>query len=378
MSVELNEDFLNKLADDTNGPVALHLKQKLLPVEGEGGVIFPPTYAMGERKSPYNIDTLSDGTKVATIDSVGSQANRMEPIFRLRDYAGLVPQIEIEYGDNRKVSIFEVGHRLGDALIRSTNLKDDAQNAFKTLLDSGNAQDIAKLAPTSLVFGVWDSRDTQAKLPRLVQSVIRAWGVDELTRSAQYTPAIDYKGIEGFTAEDLARDGFDHVPSTGVHGGIISDRIEQDITINLVALRRIQAGNEGETKKLRRYLLGLSLVATTAPLDGFLRQGCLLTPDPKEAAKWQIINRSGKRDDIEASDMHELAKKYAKTVADAFVVGDSKVDERAIKFSVDLAKAASAEGGGKAMRKAAKKAATKKTTSTVSDAEPTEESVAKE
>jgi CRISPR-associated protein Csb1 len=56
-------------ADDPKGPVALHLKQKLLPVEGEGGVIFPPTYA----DIGYNIDTLSDGTKVATIDSVGKQ-----------------------------------------------------------------------------------------------------------------------------------------------------------------------------------------------------------------------------------------------------------------------------------------------------------------
>jgi hypothetical protein len=33
--------------------------RKLVPVEGEGGVIFPPTYA----DIGYNIDTLSDGTK---------------------------------------------------------------------------------------------------------------------------------------------------------------------------------------------------------------------------------------------------------------------------------------------------------------------------
>src|SRR5690606_29185905 len=156
---------LTKLFDswvEPNGPVALHLKQKLLPVEGEGGVIFPPTYA----DIGYNIDTLSDGTKVATIDSVGSQANRIEPMFKLPKYVGLVPQIGIEYGDGRTVSIFEVGHRLGDALIRSTNLKDVAQQAFKELLESGNAQAIARLAPTSLVFGVWDSRDTHAKIPR--------------------------------------------------------------------------------------------------------------------------------------------------------------------------------------------------------------------
>ena len=74
----LTAETINSWADDPNGPVALHLKQKLVPVEGEGGVIFPPTYA----DIGYNIDTLSDGTKVCTIDSVGSQANRMEPIFK--------------------------------------------------------------------------------------------------------------------------------------------------------------------------------------------------------------------------------------------------------------------------------------------------------
>ena len=70
--------LLDTWATDPKGPVALHLKQKLLPVEGDGSVIFPPTYA----DIGYNIDTLSDGTRVATIDSVGSQANRMEPIFK--------------------------------------------------------------------------------------------------------------------------------------------------------------------------------------------------------------------------------------------------------------------------------------------------------
>ena len=76
--LEVTQALLDQWATDLNGPVALHLKQRLLPVEGEGGVIFPPTYA----DIGYNIDTLSDGTRVATIDSVGSQANRLEPIFK--------------------------------------------------------------------------------------------------------------------------------------------------------------------------------------------------------------------------------------------------------------------------------------------------------
>lgn len=356
----MNADELTKLFDswvDLNGPVALHLKQKLLPVEGEGGVIFPPTYA----DIGYNIDTLSDGTKVATIDSVGSQANRMEPIFKQPDYASLVPQIEIEYAQDKRVSILDVGHRLGDALIRSSDLNVEAQAAFKALLDSGNAQLIAKLAPTSLVFGVWDSRDTQAKLPRLVQSVIRAWGVDTLTRSAQYNPPIDYSALDVFSDEEkakqegdpkspLAKRGFVHVPSGAAPGGVVCrDGIEQDITINLVALRRLQAEKPEDTTKLRHYLLGLSLVAATAPLDGFLRQGCLLVPDT--TASWQVISRDGQRGPADAL-THDLAKGYATAKAAVFGVGASKTGDQAVKFNKDLAKDDAAVTKGKKGKKA--------------------------
>lgn len=378
--ITVTDELLDRWATDPNGPVALHLKQKLLPVEGEGGVIFPPTYA----DIGYNIDTLSDGTKVATIDSVGSQANRIEPMFKLPDYAGLVPQIYIEYGDSRKVSIFEVGHRLGDALIRSTNLKDEAQEAFKTLLDSGNAQPIAKLAPTSLVFGVWDSRDTQAKLPRLVQSVIRAWGVDKLTRSATYNPPLDYSALAVFSAEDkaaaendaknpLSQRGFVNALNTAAHGGIISNRIEQDVTVNLVALRRIQAGSKEETAKLQRYLLGLSLVTATAPLDGFLRQGCLLTPVPDSSASWKLVKRDGQREDIALT--HDVAKTYAAAAAATFVVGESKVGDKAIKFNKDAAKNDVTESKKKA---AAKKDTAKKSAAKKDEAERAEGTAAEE
>jgi CRISPR-associated protein Csb1 len=205
----LTAETIDVWADDRNGPVALHLKQKLLPVEGEGAVIFPPTYA----DIGYNIDILSDGTKVCTIDSVGSQANRMEPIFRAagagepkNPLAGLVPQIDIAYGNEKKISILEAGRRLGDAIIRTSksdafDLPGAAREAFDNFL-RGDATAIAKLAPTSLVFGVWDSRDTQAKLPRIVQSVIRAWDVSELKRSAQYNPALDYADLGVFSDKD--------------------------------------------------------------------------------------------------------------------------------------------------------------------------------
>ena len=326
----LTNETIDTWTDDKNGPVALHLKQRLMPVEGEGAVIFPPTYA----NIGYNIDTLSDGTRVAMIDSVGSQANRMEPIFKDPSYAALVPQIDVGYGEEKKISILEAGHRLGDAVIRSTtDLQKDAQDAFREFLDTGNATKIAKLAPTSLVFGVWDSRDTKAKLPRIVQSVIRAWDISELKRSAQYNPALDYAALKVFSEKDkqeaeektenpLAQRGFVQVPAIGTHGGVIAKGgIERQVTINLVALRRFKGKDADGTEKLRRFVLGLSLVAATAPLDPFLRQGCLLVSDPDETAKWSLIERSGKRTEVDLS--AQTALNYAKTAAKAFGVGPS-------------------------------------------------------
>jgi len=317
----------------------------LVVVEGEGGVVFPPTYA----DIGYNIDTLFDGTKVATVDSVGSQANRMEPIFKAakagqpeNPLSKLVPQLDIAYGNEKTISILEAGHRLGDAVIRSSELKDEARNAFELFLDTGDASALAKLSPTSLVFGVWDSRDTQAKLPRLVQSVIRAWDVDELRRSAQYNPALDYAALEVFSEEDkqkaegkaespLAQRGFVHVPATGAHGGVVArGPIERMVTVNLVALRKLDGEN---AQNLRRYVLGIALVAATEPLDGFLRQGCLLVQDEKAVTEWVAVARDGVRTPITLSS--DVALDYAKAAAAAFGVG---IDRR-IAFKRELAQA---------------------------------------
>jgi CRISPR-associated protein Csb1 len=344
-STAVTTSLIDSWADEPKGPVALCVRQKLVPVEGEGSVIFPPTYA----DIGYNIDPLADGTKVATIDSVGAQANRMEPIFKPaktgqpeNPLAALVPQIDIVYGNEKTVSILEAGHRLGDAIVRSSDLRDDAQKAFKLFLDTGDASALAKLSPTSLVFGVWDSRDTQAKLPRLVQSVIRAWDVTELRRSAQYNPALDYSALEVFSEEDkqkaegraespLAQRGFVHVPATGAHGGVVArGPIERTITVNLVALRKL----DGEhAQKLRRYILGLALVAATEPLDGFLRQGCLLVQDENAPAEWKIVGRDGKRTPVALS--AAVALDYAKKAAGAFSVGP----DRRVFFRKELAQA---------------------------------------
>jgi len=342
---------------DPKGPVALVRRELLVPVEGRDAVFFPPTYASDD--NPYNIDKLADGTKVVTVDSVGSQANRMEPVFRDDpELRALVPQLEIELGDGKRVSILEAGHRLGDAIVRASGLKDDARAAFEAVLASGDVTKLAKLAPTSIVFGAWDSRDTQAKLPRLVQAVIRAWDIDVLTRSAQYVPPVDYAAYDVFSEEDkqksendpkspLAKRGFVPVPATGAHGGVVArGPIARDLTVNLVALRRLQAG--GDAALLHRYVLGLALVAVTEPLDGFLRQGCLLVPDVDAPSPWFEVARTGARTEISLDSA--AARKLAAAAAAEFGVGEGRV----VKFDTSLAKSDVADDKEKKKGKKAK------------------------
>jgi CRISPR-associated protein Csb1 len=334
--------FETWLGESGEAPSALVLREYLIPVEGKDGVFFPPTFAAAENAKEfpggYNINEFGNGENVCLVDSVGSQANRIEPMFAEREFAALVPQIVVEAG-TKKVSILEAGHRAGDAIIRCTELREGLQKAFQAL-KNGNAVPLAKLAPTSLVFGVWDSRDTQAKAPRLLAATIRAFNVSKLTRSAQYNPATEYVE-EGLLEETDDKDslkgyserGFRHVPASATHGGVIArGDIRRDVTLQLAALRLLRAETPEGTKKLRAYLLGLALLAFTKPAVGFLRQGCNLVLDDARNSESNVVYPSGKREPSALT--HEAALAFAKQAAVAFSVGESKT----VKFDTKLAK----------------------------------------
>ncbi len=315
----------------TDDFAALVIREHLEPVEGPDGVLFPATYAAAEDKKVfpggYNIDPPEGDTNVCLVDSVGSQANRIEPVFSKPDYAHLVPQVFVKAGE-KSVSLLEAGHRAGDALVRCTPLQKELQDAFKAVL-KGNAEPMARIAPTSLVFGVWDSRDTQAKLPRLVSSTIRAFNVRRLKRSAQFNPSTDYIGdklLEDTTDKAMkdayAERGFVHVPATGSHGGVIATGgVRRDATLSLAALRLLAASDEKGTLALRRYILGLSLVAFTSNAATYLRQGCNLVPSEKPR-DFKLVYSNGQREPLTLTLDASLA--FATAAANAFVVGKGR------------------------------------------------------
>ncbi|MCB2262738.1 MAG: type I-U CRISPR-associated protein Cas7 [Candidatus Thiosymbion ectosymbiont of Robbea hypermnestra] len=366
----LTNDLIDSWADDSRGPVALHLRQRLIPVEGEQGVIFPPTYA----DIGYNIDTLSDGTRVAMIDSVGSQANRLEPLFKKDKYSKLVPQIEIELYSKKsekqedgeytkKVSLLDLAHRSADAVVHSSpELAVHIAEAFAALSQRGDAGPLCRIAPTSLVFGVWDSRGNSAeKRPRLVRSIIRAWDVEPLHTAAQFNSVWksledEQKGALKDKVEELKkkkqnvklsekgfadapaifrkvgttarkhmheyRDGSPN-PERRVLGGVVSrGEIIREVTVNLVALRALQGADAQETKNIRRYLLALSLLAASAELDLYLREGCHLRfADDRDI--WNSVPRRGEPTPLEISSdaAQAILLDYAKTAVEPFKNG---------------------------------------------------------
>jgi len=363
---------------DHSGPAAIVLKQWLKPVGDP--IIFPPTYANPKEKDPpvYNIDRFGETTSlgkrferfkkthtfmdsdrvehgrlhsVCVLDSIPSQANRIEPAFsRLVDENGkpvkLVPTVKVKAMIEGEVVeldlLVDAGHRIADAMLRYTSIAGDVSAAIQARKkrDKPDSTLLAKIAPTSLVFGMWDSQKSGVKIPRLINSIIRAYDIREHRRSSQFNPAMDFEAA-GVTTDKgdvrLSEVGMDGAPSTFQLGGIEAlGGICRDASLNLCTLRDIESTSMENTRKLQRYVLGLSLVAITY-LDGKvlnLRQGCQLVAIQDKPMNRVTINADGTEAVFEID--AKSALRYAAKVAADFIVGPDRVD---VSFDAKAAKA---------------------------------------
>ncbi len=130
--------------------------------------------------------------------------------------------------------------------------------------------------------------------------------------------------------------GLTHVPAVMTHGGIVaSGGIRRDAVLNLVPLRALgsTSGKTEDDVKLRRYILGLCLVAFTAPQDTFLREGCQLVPIEGNSAEWSLVKHDGKRNTFDIT--HTKALDFANAAAEDFKV---EQEPHHAKFDRDLAR----------------------------------------
>ena len=134
--------------------------------------------------------------------------------------------------------------------------------------------------------------------------------------------------------------GFLNALASASHGGVMlrpDGSIRRDATLGLSSLRRLTTADENMTEKLRRYILGLALVALTAEQETSPAQGCNLVPaEEGKSRKFEIVHATGKRKPCKLT--HDEAKRYAEAAASEFGVGinrdvafDKKLAEKDIK-----------------------------------------------
>lgn len=338
------------LKDDAD-VAAIVLRERLRPVQGPRGVFFPPTFAaIGQgKKSDYHIDRFgprSDDPEGAqkdgiianrcTVDSVPSQANRLEARL-LRHSGKSIPKVTITGSrvGRGSIDLLEVGHRVGDAVVRYSRTKvtkDDREEErdgfeqFEAALQAyvkGDADLLARLAPTSLVFGHWDSRDsatkksTKSKARRLIRSEIVAYNVQRVTKRSQYWSSIDpevseelgqvlSEAKEGAQQNPESKNpasqlGMTDVPAPELPGGVIAfGAIERTAIIALSGVRALATFqdpdhaaattvDDDKTLALRRYLFALALASAADPGVWDLREGCILVRESKTDENKKVV-----------------------------------------------------------------------------------------
>jgi CRISPR-associated protein Csb1 len=251
------------------------------------------------------------GVKDVVLDTHQSQANRIEPAL---NGTGLVPDSTIKVGEET-IFLTEAGHRLADAVVRFSDKAALVEAALQGF-SKGNATKVAKLAPTSLLFGLWDSRKTFTKIVRLFNSEIRAHNVIEVPSAGQFVSSVPR--LEDQVTKDLSTEGLLDCPYSGLGGVIVKGEITRNARLNIRGIRSLHGANAEETAKLQQYVLALGLFALTYPVSGDLREGCNLVATN---TTYSTFAEDGTRSDIALK--HEDVLAFAKKAAKEFGVGEA-------------------------------------------------------
>jgi CRISPR-associated protein Csb1 len=216
MSITYNELRAGMAGD----AVGVRCRIKLQPLGGRADKVFPPTYgvpegaetkyALEKRRVPSTDGSTGSVTRSVVLDSVASQANRLELALldAIRNGELSTPVTSVDFRSVRdlegldRISDYEVSHRIFDALLRDSY---DGEHLFRNgpagrAITEARPQDAAGLyhhSPHTLVFGGWDSTGPRgglgAKYERAITSEIVALNIETGVKTAS---RIDSVGIE--------------------------------------------------------------------------------------------------------------------------------------------------------------------------------------
>ena len=317
----------------------------LQPAGGEGDKVFPPTYEGGRYAFEARlVPGREEPVPCVLLDSVQSQANRMELALLDAWRAGLLPLPVVTAAfpaesleKPLRVTSLEAPHRIADALLRDSLLdgqpfrKSDVGRRIGEV-EPFNATALFEHCPTALIFGMWDSTGPKgglgAKFARTVVSEIVGIDVAQGVRtSSRIDPAQilrqagtlyradSEEGIGWTLDEEQARKakgkpqtlGKTGRPSEANHGnvtptiadgGVTLRKAVQTTVLSLPGLRRLRFPTDGAAdpardQAARTGLAALALCAASLTREAGcdLRSRCLLVPT--EPIEWELLDGRG-------------------------------------------------------------------------------------
>jgi CRISPR-associated protein Csb1 len=374
---------LEKLRDFVARAAAIRRVRKLQPAGGAGDKIFPPTYpgqGRGANAAPRHVFERrrigGDNVRCVLIDSVQSQANRLEEALRVAREGGIFdfPAIAVDFSDTPvsdigRITTLDAPHRVFDAIIRDSELdgvrfRDTQQGRHLIEAKAQHARAVYELSPTALVFGAWNSTGEGgglgAKFPRCVVSEIMGIGVatepridrstgeiGEVPSGSRVGSRIDPLGIRsGVTIYKLpngewsleapkdkkGKDAPKEVRPSEINHSNIAPSVSQlgvsidyavhSFVLSFAALRRLRFGTPTENLPAQTALAALAVAAITAQDRSgyFLRSRCDLVPEANSGTSFQIIDADGGVETVEL-DSGDASRLMAEAVKAANAAG---------------------------------------------------------
>jgi len=306
--------------------------RRVTRLEPVGEKIFPPTYLGGkyaEEQRQVRTETATQPVETVLLDSVQSQANRMEmALLRAYDAGRLkMPLLQVDFAGDRpdeilsavgRLTALEAPHRWCDAIFWDAIYKGERfrQSTVGRELNSSkttNATAVFAVCPTALIFGYWDSNARQgaggARVQRaLFSEIVGYQKVSGKRTSSRIDPlqidnSVEIYAQKGggwiFSPAEAEQDKSGPVkidPSAVIHGnipptindgGVTMAYAEQQTVISLAALRRLRfpvsavtSANIDNAARTVLAALGLAAICFLDEEGYDLRSRCLLDGKP--------------------------------------------------------------------------------------------------
>ena len=321
---------------------ALRCITEYQPAGGVGDKVFPPTYEGGR----YATETrILDGGEIADcvlLDSVQSQANRMELALLEAHRAKRtnIPLLIARFDQESLVKKFavtslEAPHRAADAIFRDSlyagkMFRKSEKGRLLDTADTRNASGLFGLCPTALLFGLWDSTGPRGGLGTkfqraIVSEIVGISATIGVKTSSRIDPAQIMRGAGplyprkngGDTTPEWTLDSADGAkklgkegkPSEANHGNVLPEitaggltiaRAKQTTVISLTALRRLRfplggkSDSNSDVDTVARTVLaalGLAAASLTRDESADLRSRCHLIAT--STPTWELIDKPG-------------------------------------------------------------------------------------